>query len=125
MTIEAIVLLIIVSFICLLLAFALLSYNNSLPWVIAIGIVIAMVMGTFLYFNYTESGKRALVDRHSEFSNGIERTINVYTADGDLIATYEGKIDLEDNAGGYVLFDYQGKRYTYYNCFVESIAEID
>ena len=34
------------------------------------------------------------------------------------------RIDIEGNDGGYVLFDYQGKRYTYYNCFVESIAEI-
>lgn len=24
----------------------------------------------------------------------------------------------------YVLFDFDGKRYTYYNCFIESIAEI-
>lgn len=37
---------------------------------------------------------------------------------------YTGKIDIEGNDGGYVLFDYEGKRYTYYNCFVESIADI-
>ena len=27
--------------------------------------------------------------------------------------------------GGYVKFDYNGNRYIYYNCFVESIADID
>ena len=56
--------------------------------------------------------------------NGLERTVTIYTADGEIIAQYTGKIDIEGNDGGYVLFDYEGKRYTYYNCFVESIAEI-
>ena len=67
---------------------------------------------------------RALTDQKSELSNGLERTITIYTANGDKIAEYSGKIDIEGNDGGYVLFDYNGKRYTYYNCFVESIAEI-
>ncbi len=55
----------------------------------------------------------------------MQRTIKVYTANGDLLAEYEGKIDLSSNEGGYVKFDYDGKRYIYYNCFVESIADID
>lgn len=41
------------------------------------------------------------------------------------LATYEGKIDIDTNDGGYVKFDFNGKRYIYYNCFVESIADID
>lgn len=77
-----------------------------------------------LVLQNTASGQRALVDQESELSNGMERVIRVYTANGDLIAEFEGKIDIEGNDGGYVLFDYDGKRYTYYNCFVESIAEI-
>lgn len=28
-----------------------------------------------------------------------------------------------DLNGGYVKFDYDGKRYVYYNCFVETIAD--
>lgn len=59
----------------------------------------------------------------SEVNNGLERTITIYTANGDVITQYEGKIDIKANDGGYVLFDYKGKRYTYYNCFVESIAK--
>lgn len=35
-----------------------------------------------------------------------------------------GKIDIENKDGGYLLFDFNEKRYTYYNCFVESIANI-
>ena len=73
---------------------------------------------------YEECGQRAITDQKSDFENGLERVIRVYTADGNIIAEYEGIIDIEGNDGGYVMFDYQGKRYTYYNCFVESIAEI-
>lgn len=87
-------------------------------------ICVVLLVGMLWYYNNTASGQRALVDQESELSNGMERVIRVYTANGDLIAEFEGRIDIEGNDGGYVLFDYQGKRYTYYNCFVESIAEI-
>ena len=73
---------------------------------------------------YTASGQRALTDQKSEMDNGLERTVTIYTADGEIIAQYTGKIDIEGNDGCYGLFDYEGKRYTYYNCFVESIADI-
>lgn len=65
-----------------------------------------------------------MVDQRSNMQNGLERTVTVYTASGDVIAKYEGLIDLEANEGGYVKFDFEGKRYVYYNCFVESIADI-
>jgi hypothetical protein len=87
--------------------------------------LIAGIYGAFRWYHTsTASGIRALTDQKAELSNGLSRHITIYTADGNVIAEYEGKIDLEDNAGGYVLFDYEGKRYTYYNCFVESIADI-
>lgn len=66
-----------------------------------------------------------VTDVKSDFAGGLQRTIKVYTANGDLLAEYEGKIDIETNDGGYIKFDYDGKRYIYYNCFVESIADID
>ena len=92
---------------------------------IGAAIIIATYLGFRWYFTNTASGKRALIDQKSEFQNGIERTINVYTANGDIIATYTGKIDIADADGGYVKFDYNGKRYIYYNCFIETIADID
>ena len=70
------------------------------------------------------SMKREIVDFKSNFNGGLNRTINVYTANGDIIASYTGKIDIETNDGGYVKFDFNGKRYIYYNCFVETIADI-
>jgi hypothetical protein len=64
-----------------------------------------------------------MVDLKSDFG-GLDRIIRVYTATGEIIAEYEGKIDIATNDGGYVKFDHDGKRYIYYNCFVETIAEI-
>lgn len=76
----------------------------------------------YWYNNYTASGKRAFIDQKSELNNGIERIVTIYTANGDIIAQYKGKIDI-DNNDGYVKFDFNGRRYIYYNCFVESITE--
>lgn len=86
--------------------------------------VLGIVAGMRWYYQNTASGQRAMTDQKSELDNGLERTVTIYTADGEIIAQYTGKIDIEGNDGGYVLFDYEGKRYTYYNCFVESIADI-
>lgn len=87
-------------------------------------IVLALTYGGWWFFTQTATGSRALVDFRSDVNNGLERTVTVYTANGEIIAQYTGRIDIEGNDGGYVLFDYEGKRYTYYNCFVESIAEL-
>lgn len=92
---------------------------------IAICISIATLGIMLWYFNGTADGQRQLVDQRSNFSNGLERVVTVYTADGNVIAQYEGQIDIEANDGGYIKFDFEGKRYMYYNCFVESIADIE
>lgn len=92
--------------------------------VLAIVLIVVLLFGMLWFFNNTASGQRALTDQKSNLNNGLERTVNVYTANGDIIATYSGKIDIDTNDGGYVKFDFDGKRYIYYNCFVESIAEI-
>lgn len=101
------------------------SSGPLLAVLIAIILIVALLFGMKWYFNNTASGQRALTDQKSELANGLERTINVYTANGDLIASYNGKIDIDTNDGGYVKFDFEGKRYVYYNCFVETIAEIN
>ena len=89
--------------------------------------ILAVVLGLTLCFGITgcASWERSVIDFKSDISGGMQRTITVYTADGKKLATYEGKIDIDTNEGGYVKFDFNGKRYIYYNCFVESIANID
>lgn len=93
--------------------------------VIALVLVVALAVGLFWYFGNTASGQRALTDQKSELAGGLDRVVTIYTANGDVIAQYSGKIDIEANDGGYVKFDYEGNRYIYYNCFVESIAKIN
>ena len=93
--------------------------------IVGVVLVFALLFGMFWYFNNTASGQRTLLDQKSNFNNGIERTVTVYTANGEVIAQYTGKIDIDINDGGYVKFDFEGKRYIYYNCFIETIAEIE
>ena len=88
-----------------------------------LALILVFVIVAFC-FTGCASMKRLAVDIKSDFKNGLNRVINIYTADGNLLATYSGKIDLEANAGGYIKFDINGKRYVYYNCFVETIADI-
>lgn len=85
----------------------------------------ALIFGLgYLYQHHTASGKRALTDYKSEFQNGLERTLTIYTADGTILKQYKGKFDIADE-DGYIKFDWNGKRYIYYNCYVETIADIE
>lgn len=99
--------------------------SKIIAGVVSVAVVVGLYFGMSWYFGNTASGQRAMVDQKSDFSNGIERTITIFTADGEIIAQYSGKIDIEGNDGGYILFDFEGKRYTYFNCFVESIANLN
>lgn len=131
MTIGGIIGVVILSVIIITVAIRIIAlFDWHEPWkrilvaVVAIGVIIGLFFGVRWYFQNTASGQRAITDQKSELNNGLERVITVYTADGKVIAQYEGQIDIEGNDGGYVVFDYEGRRYTYYNCFVESVAEI-
>lgn len=66
--------------------------------------------------------QRSIKTWKSEYTGGLDRIVNVYDMEGDLIATYEGKIDIQENDSK-VLFELNGKRYTYYNCLVEVIEK--
>lgn len=92
---------------------------------LAAGIVVAILIFVFgfWYYNNTASGIRARTDERAELQNGLERIVTIYTADGNVLKQYEGKIDIEQDQG-YVKFDWNGKRYIYYNCYVETIADI-
>ena len=99
--------------------------GKAASFIIAGVISIIALISMLWYFNCTADGQRQIVDQRSNLSNGLDRVVTVYTADGDVIAQYEGQIDIEANDGGYIKFDFEGKRYMYYNCFVESIADIE
>jgi len=99
---------------------------TSLGVVLVAGsLIIGAFAGLHWYYTETAEGRRAVIDQQSNINNGLERTINILNADGEVIRTYTGVIDIEGNYGGYVVFDYNGRRYTYYNCYLESIADIE
>ena len=99
---------------------------TSLGVVLVAGsLIIGAFAGLHWYYTETAEGRRAVIDQQSNINNGLERTINILNADGEVIRTYTGVIDIEGNDGGYVVFDYNGRRYTYYNCYPESIANIE
>lgn len=59
----------------------------------------------------------------SDLAGGLYRIVNVYSLNGELIATYEGLIDIDDNSNGSIMFDLNGKRYVYYNAIIEVIEK--
>lgn len=68
-----------------------------------------------------ESWERTKKDWDSNYNGGLKRSISVYSYDGNLLKTYEGKCDIEENDSNKVLFDIDGKRVIIYNPVV--IAE--
>ena len=128
MTIAGLILLGLIVAMAFVIAFIIsLDFSKSgkaISFIISGFISLIALGGMLWYFNCTADGQRQIVDQRSNLSNGLDRIVTVYTADGDVIAQYEGQIDIEANDGGYIKFDFEGKRYMYYNCFVESIADI-
>jgi hypothetical protein len=89
-------------------------------WV-TILVILGIIVGCFIWYFNTASGERALKTMRSNNSGGLERVVKVYSDSGELIHTYEGKIDLQDTEyGNKVLFDLDGKRIMIYNATVIS-----
>lgn len=86
--------------------------------------ILIMTVATTLTLTSCASVERGMKDMKSELSGGLKRTVNVYSRNGDLIASYDGKIDIEDSENcNKVKFELDGKRYIYYNCQVEVIEK--
>ena len=90
---------------------------------IAIALLVSFIVagliagGIALYNTHTESGKRALKSWESEISGGMNRVVHVYDMEGDEIATYKGKFDIQENAQDGIVkvkFDVDGERHIIY-----------
>lgn len=97
------------------------STYEAKPTIIAalVGILIAILIfvGIGIYNTHTESGKRAVKTWESEKSGGLNRIVHVYDMEGDEIATYKGKFDVEENADAGIVkvkFDLNGERHIIY-----------
>lgn len=87
-------------------------------------VLLGLAIITTLTLTSCASFERGMKDFKSEVNGGLKRTVNVYSRNGDLIASYDGKIDIEDSENSNkVKFELDGKRYIYYNCQVEVIEK--
>lgn len=73
-------------------------------------IILAIAIGIGACCYNSQSIKRLRKDIKSDLNGGLNRTVTVYTADGEILKTYKGKIDLETTDGGIVKFDLNGQR---------------
>ena len=125
MTIASILGCVILSFIAcsliIMVGFEDINWKSVLCCIVAVALIFG---GGYWLQNNTASGRRELTDYKSEFQNGLERTLTVYTADGTVLKQYKGKFDIA-NKDGYVKFDWNGKRYIYYNCYIETVANLE
>ena len=82
------------------------------------------IMALFCAFGLTgcASCERELKSCKSDINGGLYRTVKVYNLNGELMATYEGKIDLATEDGS-IQFEYNGKRIIWYNAIVEVIEK--
>jgi hypothetical protein len=84
---------------------------------IIIEVVSVLILAYLIIGASCSSCSRNCKSVSSDVGGGLDRIVNIYDYQGDKIASYEGKIDVEENDSK-VLFDLNGKRYIYYNCLV-------
>lgn len=99
--------------------------NSGWKTILVTAIILAIAIGIGACCYNSQSVKRMGRDIKSDLGGGLDRTVTVYTADGDVLKTYKGKIDVESNDSGVVKFDLNGQRIMYYNCYVEVIENIE
>ncbi len=85
--------------------------------------ILACVLAILISGASCSSCDRTVKDIGSDINGGLNRTVKVYDFNGRVMTTYKGKIDLEPNDSGVVKFELDGKRYMYYNAFVEVIEQ--
>ena len=85
--------------------------------VVEIILMVGLIVGCGVYNTHTESGKRNLKSWDSNTSGGLNRTVTVYDMQGEEVAKYQGKFDVEESQSNGVVkikFDINGKRHIIY-----------
>ena len=89
-------------------------------------LITVIVLGGLLwfgswYYNNTASGARAVKDQQLDWSQGVERIIQVIESDGSVSYEYRGKVDIEmhDN---YIVFDENNKRVILYKSYTSTLV---
>ena len=77
--------------------------------------VVALIALCFALCSCTEGCARSCKDINSNYNGGLHRTVKVYDIDGELVAEYTGKFDIETDHSTYILWDDEmGKRHIIY-----------
>lgn len=93
---------------------------------VAVALIVTLFFGMRWYYHGTESGKRAMKSQESNFNAGIERRVEVYDMEGDLIKEYEGKFDVTYDDDRILFDDEKGKRHViYYSTGTVVIDELE
>lgn len=77
--------------------------------VIALSVLLVLVLT-----GCTEGCSRTFKSIDSNWNGGLNRTLKVYDNQGHVLATYEGKFDIQESQNK-VLFDLDGRRHAIYN----------
>lgn len=77
--------------------------------IVGLAITIGMYAGFHWYYSSTASGQRAFKSQESNLGGGIERTVTVYSYDGEVLGEWTGKFDVTENDQE-TYFDIDGKR---------------
>lgn len=90
-------------------------------------ITVAMFVGFHWYYSNTESGKRAMKSQEANFNAGIERRVEVYDVEGELIKEYEGRFDVTYDDDRILFDDENGHRHIIYystgNVIIDELGE--
>lgn len=132
MTIGAIILsvVLIIFFLALGIAIAIFAEypgGKAAGMIICFLLAVGSFAGIYFYCTQTEEGKRAYKTQQSNFGGGIERKVTVYDVEGDVIAEYRGKFDVEYDNDRILFDDENGMRHIIYyptgNVIIDEIGE--
>lgn len=77
--------------------------------VVAAVLIIGCYAGIHWYMTNSADGQRAYKSQQSRLSGGLERTVTVYSYDGDILGEWSGKFDVTENDQE-TFFDIDGRR---------------
>ena len=88
--------------------------KNKRTFAALILIAIVMMITASLLAGCSAEFQRQMKDVQSNYGGGLNRTVTAYSATGEEIGKWQGKIDVKENENK-VLFDLNGKRTIIYN----------
>ena len=88
---------------------------------IGIGVVLVLCIGVGIYIIFAnvfgESWKRGMKTTMSNMTGGLERTVTAYDYNGNVLGSWTGKFDVEENDTK-TFFDIDGKRVIIQNAII-------